>query len=250
MQLDFVFSGSDTNNKIQSIVDTNEAAMDELGTMMATVAPSPTVVSHMLEDLEMYSNTSSSSVLNDDLPDLPPLDMDQDQRSAEAASPYHAIGSTAPLANYVDMSLEPVRLADGRLVYAKFFGYVGDAETSAVKKISKNVLRVRPLPYPESALLMFLQRMVWKSSKNLLGVMRQKVHVVLPNSSVCTRTLEPLLDSTPTGSTSCLIYRPNWEEPADHPVNNTFIRAVIMDVQSEVHTFDGIAQQKLIVCFP
>jgi len=76
MRLDFVFSGSDTNNKIQSIVDTNEAAMDELGTMMATVAPSPTVVSHMLEDLEMYSNTSSSSVLNDDLPDLPPLDMD------------------------------------------------------------------------------------------------------------------------------------------------------------------------------
>jgi len=78
MRLDFVFSGSDTNNNIQSVVDTNEAAMDELGTMMAAVTPSPTVVSHimMLEDLEMHSNTSSSSVLNDDLPDLPPLDMD------------------------------------------------------------------------------------------------------------------------------------------------------------------------------
>src|SRR5882762_2871219 len=93
--------------------------------------------------------------------------------------------------------------------------------------------------------LIFIQREVWNSAKKLLGIIQQKVHKVMLDGTIRTRTLENLPNSVATGSTTTIFY-PNWKGPAGDPVNKEFLHAVIQDVKaSEVSMLGAWSQSSL-----
>src|SRR5882762_242045 len=67
--------------------------------------------------------------------------------------------------------------------------------------------------------LIFIQREVWNSAKKLLGIIQQKVHKVMPDGTIRTRTLENLPNSVATGSTTTIFY-PNWKGPCQQGISS------------------------------
>jgi hypothetical protein len=57
----------------------NETSIDDLTAMLASVGHNSSAVApSIIEDLDESYSQPSSSTSNDDLPDLPPLEMDQE----------------------------------------------------------------------------------------------------------------------------------------------------------------------------
>jgi hypothetical protein len=124
----------------------NETAIKDLTAMFASIAHDPvTVALCATEDQDDHSSQSSSCRSNGDVPDLYPLEVDLDQPGNPAVSRGYFASSIDTLMGYFNAPMEPVRLADGRLIYAKIVGYAqGDfpLPPPPMIKISKTKLRV------------------------------------------------------------------------------------------------------------
>jgi hypothetical protein len=106
--------------------------------MFASIAHNPMAsASSVIEDHNENSSWSSLFTSNDDLPNLPLLDMGHDQPRNHAPDVAEAFQA------YFNLPLERVQLADGRWIFAKIIGYTcDDAPPPPSIKISKTVLRV------------------------------------------------------------------------------------------------------------
>jgi hypothetical protein len=110
--------------------------------MLASVGHNSSAVApSIIKDLDECYSRPSSSTSNDDLPDLPLLEMDQERPNPEP-SPGYVGSSIEALLAYINAPVERVRLADGRWLYANIIGYACDAPQPASVKISKTTLRV------------------------------------------------------------------------------------------------------------
>jgi len=114
----------------------NEITVNDLTAMFASIGyNSSAVAPSAIQDRDDQSSWSSSSTSNDNLPDLPSLEM----------QPKPSQGcSIGALPGYFNAPVERVRLADGRWLYANIIGYTcDDAPPPASVKISKIILCVR-----------------------------------------------------------------------------------------------------------
>jgi hypothetical protein len=123
----------------------NEITVDNLTTMLGSIGCNPSAVApSVIEDRDDHSSWSASSTSNEDLPELSSLEMPREWPQHVSSQGYAGGSIEALLADF-NTPVERVRLADGRWLYAKIFGYnaCDDASSPAPVKISKTILRVR-----------------------------------------------------------------------------------------------------------
>ena len=95
----------------------------------SAVAPS------VIEDRDDHSSWSASSTSNEDLPELSSLEMPQEWPQHVSSQGYAGGSIEALLADF-NTPVEHVRLADGRWLYAKIFGYNACDDASSLAPVS------------------------------------------------------------------------------------------------------------------